>query len=366
MTRLRLEPRAQVPLRLVVATPLAAIALTCLVSMAVFWALGYPPLKAMHVYFVAPLASLYGLAEWCIKAMPLLLCALGLMFCFRAGVWNIGAEGQLIIGALVGGALALWLPEDVGGWAIVPVVLAGMLGGMLWAAIPAFLKTRFDANEILSSLMLTYVATLVLSVMVHGPLRDPQGYNFPQSRPMQDGVMLPEILDGTRLNAGVFVGLALVAVALYVHRRHELGFGIRLLGLAPKAATYAGFKPRRLVWTVLLCSGALAGIAGVFEVIGPIEQLLPVVSPGYGFTAIIVAFLGQLHPLGILLASFVIALSYLGGELAQVLLKIPAAVTGVFQGILLFMLLGCDLLARYRLVRVAAPAAAGPAAAREG
>ena len=349
MIRIRLEPRSEVPLMLRVLTPVAALVLTCLVSMALFLALGYPPLQAMYVYFIAPITTVYGLAEWCIKAMPLLLCALGLMFCFRAGVWNIGAEGQLIVGALTGGAMALWLPEDVGGWGLLMVVIAGIAGGALWASIPAFLKTRFGANEILASLMLTYVATLLLSVMVHGSLRDPLGFNFPQSRPMQDGVLLPLILTGTRLNISIFVGIAAVAVALLIHKRHEVGFGIRLLGLAPRAAVYAGFKKKRLVWVVLLASGGLAGLAGAFEIVGPIGRLLPTVSPGYGFTAIIVAFLGQLHPIGVLLASFVIALSYLGGELAQVLLKIPNAVTGVFQGILLFMLLGCDLMARYRI-----------------
>ncbi len=284
----------------------------------------------------------------------MLLCALGLMFCFRAGVWNIGAEGQLLMGAALGSALAVHMAPDVGGWIIVPLLLLGMLGGALWATVPAFLKTRFGANEILSSLMLTYVAILLLSALVHGPLRDPDGSNFPHSRPIQDGALLPVIVEGTRLHLGAPLALLAAAAALFVHARHRLGFGVRLLGLAPRAAGYAGFDAGRLTWGVLLASGALAGLAGVIEVIGPIGRLNTSVSPGYGFTAIIVAFLGRLHPAGIIVAAAVVALSYLGGELAQIMLRIPNAVTGVFQGVLLFTLLGCDFGVRYRLRRLPA------------
>lgn len=350
--RWRLEPRPAASWQLQLLAAAAALLLTLLISVVLFAALGYHPLEALHVYLVAPVASWYGLGELGVKAVPLLLCGLGLMFCFRAGVWNIGAEGQLVVGAALGSALAVSISPEAGpGW-IIPLLLLGMLGGALWASAPALLKTRFGVNEIFSSLMLTYVAILLLSALVHGPLRDPDGNNFPHSRPMQDGIILPLILDNTRLHLGFVLALVLAGVALLVHLRHRLGFGVRLLGLAPRAASYAGFDAKRLTWGVLLASGALAGLAGIIEVIGPIGRLNTSVSPGYGFTAIIVAFLGRLHPVGVVIASFIIALSYLGGELAQIMLKIPHAVTGVFQGVLLFTLLGCDFSVRYRLRRL--------------
>ena len=351
--QVRLEPRVHIPLWLSIASPIFALFLTLVISGLLFLALGYPPLEAMKVYFISPLETNYGIAELFVKAVPLLLCAIGLMFCFRAGIWNIGAEGQLVLGALVGSVIALKVSEDVGSWVLIVMLIMGMIGGALWAAIPALLKTRFGANEILSSLMLTYVAILLLNVMVHGPLRDPEGYNFPHSRVLQDGAILPIIWEGTRLHLGVILAFISVIIAYFIYARHELGFGVKLLGLAPRAAIYAGYSTKRLTWGVLLFSGALAGLAGIIEVAGPIERLTPTVSPGYGFTAIIVAFLGRLHPIGILFASFIIALSYLGGELAQILLKIPNAVTGVFQGILLFTLLGCDLLVNYKFRIVA-------------
>ena len=358
--RLRLEPRTEAPLWLVAATPVFAVLLTLVLGALLFLALGYPPLEVMKLYFVTPISDGYGVAELFVKASPIMLCALGLMFCFRAGVWNIGAEGQLAIGAVVGSAVALSLPDTTGPWILPVMLVMGAVGGMAWAAIPAFLKTRFGANEILTSLMLVYVATLLLSAMVHGPLRDPYGFNFPQSRTLQDAALLPILIEGTRFHAGIALGFVILVVTLVIHARHEIGFGVRLMGMAPKAAVHGGFSRSRMTWGVLLGSGALAGLAGILEVTGPIERLLPSVSPGYGFTAIIVAFLGRLHPIGVMLASFIMALSYLGGELAQVILKVPNAVTGVFQGVLLFTILGCDLFVRYR-IRVAKPMAAASA-----
>ena len=357
--RLRLEPRVDAPLWLLAATPAFAVALTLLLGAAFFYALGYRPLEVMHVYFVAPVNSAYGVAELFVKAMPIFLCAVGLMFCFRAGVWNIGAEGQLTVGALVGSAVALAFPATAGAWLLPVMLVAGIAAGACWAAVPAFLKTRFGANEILTSLMLVYVAQLLLSALVHGPLRDPDGLNFPQSRRLQPDILLPILAEDTRLHAGLFACAVVLVVAVVVNARHVLGFGVRLMGLSPKAAVYSGFSRAKVTWGVLLASGATAGLAGICEVAGPIERLVPSVSPGYGFTAIIVAFLGRLHPVGVLLASFVMAISYLGGELAQLMLKVPSAVTGVFQGVLLFTLLGCDLVVRYKVRLAPAPRAAG-------
>ncbi|MGH6944361.1 MAG: ABC transporter permease [Geminicoccaceae bacterium] len=332
-----------------VATPVLAVVLTVLAGFVLFALMGYAPGPSLYHFFVSPVLSVYGLAELAIKATPLVLIATGLAIGFRAGVWNIGAEGQLTVGAIAGGALGLWLLDQEGGWILPLMCLAGIAGGMAYAAIPAFLKTRFEVNEILTSLMLTYVATLLLSALVYGPLKDPEGFNFPQSKMFSAAETLPMILEGTRLHAGAVVALLVALAGWLLIGRTLIGFEVKVVGQAPAAARFAGFSRARMIWFSLLLSGGLAGLAGLFEVAGPIGQLVPTISPGYGFTAIIVAFLGRLHPLGVLLAGLVMALSYLGGENVQISLGMPQAVTGVFQGMLLFFLLACDVLIRYRI-----------------
>jgi simple sugar transport system permease protein len=358
--RLFLEARPQ-PSRIAAWTaPLLATAATLVVGFIVFKALGRNPLAAFGAFFVQPVASLYGIAELRLKATPLMIIATGLAIGYRANVWNIGAEGQLTMGAIAGGGLALWLGESQWPSALLlPLMfVAGALAGMAWAAIPAWLRTRFNSNEILTSLMLVYVATLYLSWLVHGPWRDPEGYNFPQSKLFADAALLPNLLPETRLNVEFLVALAIVGIAWVFVRRHIVGFEMRVAGLAPAAANYAGIDARRNVWLGMLAGGACAGIAGVGEAAGPIGQLLPSMSPGYGFAAIIVAFVGRLHPLGVALASLLMSLLYLGGESAQMNLALPSAVTGLFQGTLLFLLLAADVLVNYRVRVVHRTAAA--------
>jgi simple sugar transport system permease protein len=279
----------------------------------------------------------------------LILIAVGLALGFRANVWNIGAEGQLTVGAIAGGGIGLWFWGADGSWILPLMCLAGLAGGMAYAAIPAFLKTRLDVNEILTSLMLTYVATLFLSMLVYGPWKDPEGFGFPQTRMLSPSALLPVIVEGTRLHIGVVVAFLVAVGAWVVMTRTVIGFELKVVGQAPAAAAYAGFDRNRMIWLCLLTSGGLAGLAGLFEVAGPIGQLIPSLTPGYGFTAIIVAFLGRLHPLGIILSGLLMALSYIGGENAQVEVGLPQAVTGVFQGLLLFFLLATDFLTRYRV-----------------
>lgn len=358
--RIYLEARPE-PSRIALwAAPLIATLATLVVGFVVFEALGKNPVAAFAAFFVAPIATRYGIAELLLKASPLMLIATGLAIGYRANVWNIGAEGQLTLGALAGGGIALAF-GDAGGHAalLLPAMfVAGALAGMLWAAIPALLRTRCNANEILTSLMLVYVAGLLLSWLVHGPWRDPEGYNFPQSKLFTDNALLPVLLPQTRLNAGFLLALAVVALAWLFVRRHVVGFEMRVAGLAPAAANYAGISARRNVWLGMLAGGACAGLAGVGEAAGPIGQLLPSMSPGYGFAAIIVAFVGRLHPGGIALASVLMSLLYLGGESAQVNLGLPSAVTGLFQGTLLFFLLAADVLVNFRpRVAIAVPPA---------
>ncbi len=345
----KLEPRAEPSRAMGYLSPLLAAGLTLATGFVIFTLLGFDPLVAFHAFFVAPIDDLYGWGELGLKVAPLSLCAMGLAVGFRANVWNIGAEGQLTLGAISGGGLALAFPDTESAWLLPGMIVAGVLGGMAWAAIPAFLKTRFNANEILVSLMLTYVATLLLSYLVFGPWRDPQGFGFPETRQFQDAATLPIVLEGTRLHAGLLIALAVLALGWVFMMRSFLGYQIQVAGLAGAAAQYAGFSHKRMVWIGLLAGGGAAGIAGVGEAAGPIGQLLPSISPGYGFAAIIVAFVGRLHPVGILLASMLMALLYLGGEAAQMDLGLPSAVTGVFQGTLLFFLLASDVFIKFRL-----------------
>ncbi|MCZ6454179.1 MAG: ABC transporter permease [Alphaproteobacteria bacterium] len=346
---IRLEPRGEASRAMVYQSPLIAVVLTLLASMVMFWVLGTNPLQAIHAFFIEPISTLDGLAELLVKATPLVLIGIGLSLGFQANIWNIGAEGQLTLGAIFGGVLALAFFDVDTPFLLPAMLIAGIIGGMAWAAIPAFLKTRYNTNEILTSLMLTYVGLLLLSYLIHGPLRDPDGFNFPESRLFHDAAVLPIIFEGTRLHIGWLIALFVAVLAWILIVKHIIGFQIRVIGMAPAAASFAGFKEKRLVWLTLLMSGGAAGLAGVIEVAGPIGQIVPVVSPGYGFTAIIVAFLGRLHPIGVVLAGLLMALTYLGGDSAQITMNLPNAVTGVFQGMLLFFLLASDVLISYRI-----------------
>ncbi|MBK7743172.1 MAG: ABC transporter permease [Betaproteobacteria bacterium] len=330
-----------------------------LIGFALFTALGKDPWQAFHVFFVKPVETRYGVGELLLKAGPLMLCAVGLASGYRANVWNIGAEGQLTMGAICGGGLALLFHESTSPLLLPAMIVAGALGGMAWAAIPALLRTRFNANEILVSLMLVYVATYTLSLLVHGPWRDPEGFNFPQSKMFEPAALLPNLLEETRLNVGFLIALAAIAAGWVFMAKSLVGFQMRVAGLAPAAANYAGISATRTIWLGMLIGGACAGVAGVGEAAGPVGQLQPSISPGYGFAAIIVAFVGRLHPLGILCASLLMSLLYLGGESAQMELALPSAVTGLFQGTLLFFLLASDVFINFRLRAARVPAAGG-------
>ncbi|MFM8609412.1 MAG: ABC transporter permease [Burkholderiaceae bacterium] len=346
---LRLEPRAEVSRAWSIGSPLLALLLTVVIGVLLFSALGKDPVRGLQVFFWEPIKSAYAMGELMVKATPLLLIALGLAVCFRSNVWNIGAEGQFVIGAVFAGGVALTAGKDTGGWIVVAVMLAGIVGGMLWAALTALLRDRFNANEILVSLMLVYVAVMVLGYLVYGPWKDPAGYNFPQSKTFERVTQIPRLMQGSRVSIGLLMALA-AAAALWIYLfRTRAGFAQQVGGLAPMAARYAGFSSRRALWTALLVSGGAAGLAGALEVAGPIGQLTPYVPAGYGFAAIIVAFVGRLHPLGMVFSAILMSMFYIGGELAQSRMGRPKSLTGVFQGLLLFCLLACDTLVAYRV-----------------
>ena len=350
---LRLVPRPSPSRTLTLAAPFVALALTILAGTVLFLALGHPPGRALALFFLEPLHGADAWSELAVKATPLALVALGLAVCFRANVWNIGAEGQFIMGALGATWVAMRAGEGTHAFLILPAIaLGGILCGGAWAAVVAFLRDRFNASEILVSLMLVYVAEMLLGYLTYGPWKDPDGFNFPQTITFLPVTQVPLLAAGHRAHVGVFVALsAALLIHLFLFRTFA-GFQLAVGGQAPRAARYAGFSARRSLWMAMVGSGALAGWAGALEVTGPLGQLTPHLPVGYGFTGIIVAFLGRLHPLGILLASVLMSMLYIGGELAQSRLGLPQALSGVFQGLLLFTLLACDALASYRVVRV--------------
>ena len=347
---LRLEARAQPSTGWAYASPLLALVITVVVGVGLFVLLGKDPVRGLQIFFWEPIKSGYAWSELIVKATPLLIIGLGLAVCFRSNVWNIGAEGQYLIGAIFATWVALQADADTSRWIVVGVLLAGALGGMVWAGITALLRDRFNANEILVSLMLVYVAIQILNYLVYGPWKDPAGFNFPQTQTFEAAAQMPRLMAGSRVNIGILLALAGVVLVWVFLFRTRAGFAQQVGGLAPAAARYAGFSSRRALWTALLVSGGAAGLAGALEVTGPIGQLTPHVPVGYGFAAIIVAFVGRLHPVGIVFSALLMSMFYIGGELAQSRMGLPRSITGVFQGLLLFALLACDTLINYRLV----------------
>ncbi|MEM6384433.1 MAG: ABC transporter permease [Pseudomonadota bacterium] len=344
---------------MLIAAPFMALGLTLVTAGLLFAVMGFNPAAALFEYFVVPLTELWSIWELLLKAAPLILIALGLAVCYRANVWNIGAEGQFTMGAIFGSIPPILFPEWSGPLTLPTMLVMGIIGGALYGAIPALLRVRFRANEILTSLMLAYIALLILDYLVRGPWRDPGGFNFPESRNFDDAQSLPILIEGSRVHLGILLSFAMVPVMWFFMSRTLAGHAFKVVGEAPRAAQFAGFSSKKLVYGSLMISGALAGLAGIMEVAGPIGELRPTISPGYGFTAIIVAFLGRLNPWGILLAGLLLSLSYLGGEAAQISLGLSDKMARVVQGMLLFFVLGCDTLVRYRIRIVGnAPAAA--------
>jgi len=346
---LRLQPRRDPSRAMRYAAPIVAAGLTFVGGLVVFAALGKNPFEGLRVFLLSPLKDAYGVAELLLKASPLMLIAVGLAAGFRANVWNIGAEGQFIVGAIASGAVALHFETSSSPLLLPAMLVAGAIGGALWAAIPAILRIRFNANEILVSLMLVYIAQLLVSWLVHGPWKDPQGFNFPQTMMFADAALLPALVEGTRLNALFPIALAAVAAAYVFMQKSFVGYQMRVAGESAAAARYAGYSARRTIWFGMLAGGTMAGIAGFGEVAGPMGQLTEHVSNNYGFAAIIVAFVGRLNPVGIVFASLLMALLYLGGEQAQQYLNLPSSIAKVFQGMLLLFLLGADVFVNYEL-----------------
>jgi simple sugar transport system permease protein len=358
--RLVLEKRAEQSAKMALLSPVIALCLTVIVGGVIFALRGLDPFEALYVYFIEPLTDPWSREQLIAKAAPLVLIGAGLAVCYAANVWNIGAEGQFIVGALLAGMIPVFFTSWQTPEVMVVMLALGVVGGMAWAAIPALLKTRFSANEILTSLMLVYVAHYLFDWLVRGPWRDPQGFNFPKTVNFDGWQLLPRWGD---IHLGALFALVVALVLAVVMARTLKGFELQVLGAAPRAGRFAGFSGPRSVLFCFLLSGALAGLAGASDVMGTSGQLQTPYSPNYGFVAIIVAFLGRLNPLGVIVAGLLLALSFIGGESVQVSLGISDKIAKVFQGILLFFLLACDTLILYRVrietARTAAARAAG-------
>jgi simple sugar transport system permease protein len=348
--RIELEKRPQVSGIFRFLSPLLALVLALIAGTIMFALLGKDPVEALDAFFVEPLLEVWSLHELAIKAGPLILIGVGLCVCYRSNNWNIGAEGQFTMGAVAGSFIPIIFTEWHSPMVLPLMLIAGMIGGALYAGIPALLKAHFNTNEILTSLMLVYIAQLFLDWLSRGPWRDPQGHNFPQSIDFPPEATLPAIWeDSGRAHWAIVFAVVAAFLAWFMMRYTLKGFEITVLGQSERAGRFAGFSSRKMVWFAFLFSGALAGLAGISEVSGSIGHLQPAISPGYGFTAIIVAFLARLNPLGAILSGFVLALTYLGGEAAQLSPGISAKAASVFQGLLLFFVLSCDTLIYYRI-----------------
>ncbi|HEY0122806.1 MAG TPA: ABC transporter permease [Rhizobium sp.] len=363
--RIELEKRPQASKLYGFISPLLALVLMLIAGGIMFWMLGKDPLDSLEALLIEPLLDPWSLNELAKKAGPLILIAVGLSVCYRSNNWNIGAEGQYSVGAIFGSIIPVYFYDWHSPMLLPLIMICGAIGGALYAAIPALLKTHFNTNEILTSLMLTYVAQLFLDWLTRGPWRNPDGHGFYGTRDFVPEAVLPPIWDDTITAHWGFVFALVAAILLWFMMRYTLkGFEVVVLGQSERAGRFAGFSPKKMVWFAFLLSGALAGLAGISEVSGTIGHLQPSISPGYGFTAIIVAYLGRLNPLGLIASGLVLALTYIGGEGAQLTIGVSDKVTSVFQGFLLFFVLSCDALIYYkiRFVRSRAHVKAGGAA----
>lgn len=357
----RLEKRPEPSKVMLYATPIAAVALTMVVGAIIFSLIGYNGTGAVREIFLTPLTNPYKWQDLGVKAAPLIIIGVGLSIAFRANVWNIGAEGQYIMGGVAATGVALFTWGMTGWWILPLMMLAGMAAGMAYAAIPALLKTRLNVNEILTSLMLTYASVQLIYYLIRGPWKDPMGIGFPQTRLFSEAARLPTVIPGTIVHLGVPIAVIVGIIAWFIMTRSVFGYRMRVVGAAPHAARYGGFSENKTIWLAMLVSGGLAGFAGMLEIAGPFQRMVPGFPTNYGFTAIIVAFLGRLNPLGVIIAGVVLAITFVGGEVAQTTIGLPNAATGIFQAMMLFFLLAGDILVKYRVRRVVPQTSAGAA-----
>lgn len=324
-----------------------AVLAAFVVGAALIAAVGVNPLTAYSALFEAALGSRNGLAETLLRTVPLAFCGLGIALAFRAGVFNVGAEGQLFLGGTAAAAVGVagaGLPSLV----LLPAMgISAMLAGALWSGLAAWLKLRFRADELITTIMLNYVAIHLVGFLLHGPLRDPNAALAQTARLTADA-RLPVLLSGTRLHAGILiVVIAVILAHLFLWKRTN-GFRLRVVGLNPRAALNAGMNVRGTILFGFLICGALAGLAGFAEVAGVQRRMIENLSPGFGYTAIIVALLGQTNPFGVLAAAFLFAALQIGATTMESAAGVPGTLTTVIQGLVVLFLLGRPAIAMLR------------------
>ena len=352
MPSIRLETRLERSRSLGWVIPLVSVTLGILVGAIILLVAGVDPIAAYREMFMETFGNTQGLSEVLVVATPLMLCGLGVMLSFKMLIWNIGAEGQLHMGAFAATWVVLtgWEGSP---WAMVPVmVVAGMIAGALWALIPAILKIKLNVNEIITTLLLNYVAILWVDFLVYGPWKDPLTFNFPVTKEFPEGAQLFRFGD-TRVHLGLPFAIAAAGILYLLQEQSRWGYEISVMGESPKTARYAGMFTVRNVILVMLISGGLAGLAGMVEVTGIQYRLLRGISPPnapYGYTAIIVAWLARRHPWGVVLVSLFFGSLYVGGEALQIVMNLPINIVLIIQALILFFLLGGDILSHHRLV----------------
>ncbi|MDP6084824.1 MAG: ABC transporter permease [Nitrospinota bacterium] len=330
--------------------PLWAVLAALIVGGFLIAAIGANPFHAYRALVIGAFGSVYGLSETVARTCPLLFAALGTAICFRAKVYNIGAEGQLYIGALMATVTALWIGDALGPFSILLVIVGGFLGGAVWGGIAGFLKARWGANEIITTIMFNYIAIYVAGFFVNGPLRDPEGA-FPWTPIFATHAQLPRLLAGTRLHAGVLVALAASFVVFLLLRKMVIGYEIRVVGEGERVARYGRIPVERIIVGAMILGGGFAGLAGMNEVAGIHHRMLEHISPGFGYTAIAVALLGELHPMKIILAAFLFGALEIGSSAMQYEAKVPAAMVLVIEGLIVIFVVGRAFLTR-RLPRL--------------
>ncbi|MWC29487.1 ABC transporter permease [Paenibacillus sp. MMS18-CY102] len=327
--------------------PVLSVVLALLFSSLFIAINGINPVPVFRTMAVGAFGSMNGISETLVKAIPLLLCGLGVSFAYRISIWNIGAEGQFIVGAIAATAVTVYLP-GLPHWSYLPLMLlAGAVAGGLWGLMAAVPRTHFQVNELITSLMLNYIALLLLNYVVFGPWKDPQGFNFPGTPVFETWMQLATIGSG-RLHLGLFLGLGAVLLYALIMNRMKWGYELRLLGANPEAARQSGISVTKQIWLVMLISGGLAGVAGMAEVSGVSHRLMYAISPGYGYTAIIVAWLAKLNPWGLIVSSVLCGAVIVGGYSVQ-MIGLPSSMSLILQGAILLFLIGGEQLRGYRL-----------------
>lgn len=344
---IKLEKRLKPSAAFQYANPLLSVLLALLLCAVFLLLTGRDPVEVYSSMFGGAFGSAYGLSETAVKAIPLALCALGIALAFRMQLWNIGAEGQFYMGAFAASWLPLTFPDLPAAVMLPSMIILGMAAGAVWGFIPGFLRAKWRVNEIITSLMLNYIGILWVSYLVYGPWKDPQGMNFPLTAQFPDAALLPT-LAGSRIHIGALLVVVLVILFAIIFKNSRWGYEIKVIGASEQAARYAGMDIKKNIYLVMLLSGAICGLAGMTEVSGIVGRLQPGLSPGYGYTAIIIAWLAKLNPVAIVIVSILFGALQVGGYLVQTL-GVPATVAAMLQGAVLFFVVGGEVFTTYRL-----------------